>query len=964
MERKSILNEYLPVTRRGLLKSFSAVAATAALAGCSSTDDDVTDDTSGVLGNPDTAPDLRAVRKVYSTCPVECLTHSLNCQLVGDQVIRVEPTQKANDLYFTTACGRGMSRMQFLTENRAATPMKRIKKGAAVSPLGVVLKDNSIDQWQSISWDQALREIADKLIPLKEDKGVSVFTGSGNMGPIANTVTGGFFAYAAPNRMATVGNSCCQSVTDGMDATYGERGVDTRDTIRDSKCIVCWGNNPADTTNTYWKFVADAKTAGAKLIVIDPRFSKSAERADQWIKLFPGTDALFAIGMLRYMFEQDITGTGSNQWLDESFLKHRTNAAYLIDLSSLKDDGSDTVIDFTDRSNRAWNRIQNLIYYSLNAGKASVYDTKTGAIVDAETNKGRGAPGRADPGTITEPDLYYYEKSADRHVATAYQLMRALYAGDLLQTAAKPIQADLYGLWDPNYNYTYIVNVTGIDDLDVLKQCATSYCNSGKKSMIIQNMGGGQRIENGASVCALHSILSLVTANVGDPGNGVDDTSGYSSLTGQTSDASVKKLGTAMTYRNGVAAPAGSTYPIPFGVVGQRMMDANNGTPQNIFMPSSAYPAGTKDPQMKFLWIASRNLLTQFPNTDALKESLRSTETVVVAKPTWNTDCDYADYVLPVTTPFEYDDIGAANRNKYVALMEGGVKPYGQARSDMQIMRELAKLVLPADQAAVFDHDDVWYVKDLIENPSNNFAANGIDSFEKLKAEKVIRPASIPLPWVPYRYHEFLGSLAIDNKAKIFITEWQYASGTPGDRLKASARSYAYPRISPNPAKVLFRGPFPRYVPALESQLPTLDGFPLDPDNPAQAKFINIRNTYKLNCVQFKTARSVHASFTGLSWIREAFGETGIVLINTEDAHQLGISNGETVTVKSSVGAIQRVARVTDGIMKGVTAVENSWWDKYGPVSSSTICAELPDPMGCGHTHNNTLVVILKGGMK
>ena len=159
---------------------------------------------------------------------------------------------KSGDIYFTTACARGMSRMQFLTENRAATPMKRIKRGSEYSELGVQLKDNSVDEWVSISWEQALSEIA---APLKEyyqrkkqniedaEKGIMVWTGSGNMGPIVNTLIANFFDHISPNRTTKLGNSCCAGVDAGMVPVYGKRSIDTRDTIRDSKCIINWGNN-------------------------------------------------------------------------------------------------------------------------------------------------------------------------------------------------------------------------------------------------------------------------------------------------------------------------------------------------------------------------------------------------------------------------------------------------------------------------------------------------------------------------------------------------------------------------------------------------------------------------------------------------------------------------------------------------------------------------------------------------
>ena len=82
--------------------------------------------------------------------------------------------------------------------------------------------------------------------------------------------------------------------------------------------------------------------------------------------------------------------------------------------------------------------------------------------------------------------------------------------------------------------------------------------------------------------------------------------------------------------------------------------------------------------------------------------------------------------------------------------------------------------------------------------------------------------------------------------------------------------------------------------------------------------------------------------------------------MNTADAAARGISDGDAVYVTSNIGTIERIAKVSDQMMYGVTAVENGWWDDYGKVSSSTIGVELPGPMSNAHTHNNTLVQIVK----
>lgn len=953
----------MALSRRNFIKASAAFSAAAALGGCTKGGDDVFDP-AGSAGNQ---PDLRPTRKVYSTCPVECLTHSLNCQLVGNEVIRVEPTKKSGDIYFTTACARGMSRMQFLTENRAATPMKRIKKGSEYSELGVQLKDNSVDEWVSISWEQALSEIA---APLREyyqrkkqnikdaEKGIMVWTGSGNMGPIVNTLIGNFFDHISPNRATKLGNSCCAGVDAGMVPVYGKRSIDTRDTIRDSKCIINWGNNPADTTNTYWKFVIDAKlNNNAKIITIDPRYSTSAEKSDIWVQLKPGTDTLFGIGMLRWIFNQDTTGTvKSGTYIDTDLLKYRTNAPFLVDISEIMNGETGQLID------KAYNNIHKV---SLKKDAENNYLVWNGVAEEiAQENKGRN---NANPNPNQNADLYYTDLS--KKVTTVYQLLRALYAGDLLTGAQNPVDAELAKLHDPVYTETKITEITGIQNQSLIEETAKAYASTNGASMIIENMGGAQRTESAGHECAMHCILSLITGNVGNAGSGVDDTSGWSSsaagLQANLDDVTNLSLGTSMTL---LKKAEGKTNPhnIPFGTLGRRALAAAKNEPYDTYLKKEGM--ADKDPHIKFWYLATSSLLTQFPNTDAIKEALRRSECVVTAKPTWNTDADYSDYFLPVTTPFEYEDIGAANRNKYIQVMEPGVVPYGQSLSDQQILRRLAKLVFDDPEIiAGFDHDDADYPKDIVENPANNIINNGLASYEQLKEVKVFRPACYSDKFIPLRNLEFYNDL---KRANIYIYQWQ------------DTASYPYIDLSPNPARDLYKGPFPRYVPAMQSHQEFLPDFPyLDPDDevnsafyqtvPADMKKIKLTNGVEINyqqnremyplCnVQYKVARTVHSSFTGLPWIREAFGEKGVVLMNTADAAARGISDGDAVYVTSNIGTIERIAKVSDQMMYGVTAVENGWWDDYGKISSSTIGVELPGPMSNAHTHNNTLVQIVK----
>src|SRR5699024_1143381 len=62
---------------------------------------------------------------------------------------------------------------------------------------------------------------------------------------------------------------------------------------------------------------------GAKMVVIDPRYTETAARADEWIPITPGTDTALALGMLNIIIEEDL--------IDREFLLNHTGAVYLVD---------------------------------------------------------------------------------------------------------------------------------------------------------------------------------------------------------------------------------------------------------------------------------------------------------------------------------------------------------------------------------------------------------------------------------------------------------------------------------------------------------------------------------------------------------------------------------------------------------------------------------------------------------
>lgn len=299
------LLEKTKLSRRGFLKATGTVGAATVIGGGSyGAIKETIDSPKKVLG-----AEVEEYETFRSTCSMECLHCNLTAYVKDGKLVKVEASEDFN----VTGCLRGMSRTQWVNhEERIKKPLLRTgKKGAG--------------EFKEISWDEALDLIEENIKKtIKEigNKGILLEVASGNMDSIANSMAGALFSHLG-GATRPQGSLCCSAVTAAMEPMVGGRYIDTRDTIRDSKYIICWGNNPAVTMQAYFKEYEEAMKNGARMVVIDPRFSETAARADEWIPITPSTDTALALGMLNIIIEENL--------IDRPFLLHHTGAVYLVD---------------------------------------------------------------------------------------------------------------------------------------------------------------------------------------------------------------------------------------------------------------------------------------------------------------------------------------------------------------------------------------------------------------------------------------------------------------------------------------------------------------------------------------------------------------------------------------------------------------------------------------------------------
>jgi len=168
-------------------------------------------------------------------------------------------------------------------------------------------------KFERISWDEALDTIASELKRVKERYGnesiLSLTFGGSNA-----RLHGGRSIHRLLNMFGGCtwlwGNVSCAGAVIGGYLTYGTfLAGNTRDNHANSRLIIMWGWNPTDTiwdTETRRQLM-EAKERGTRFVCVDPRFTNSVVAyADQWIPIYPGTDAAMLIAMAHTIIAEDL----------------------------------------------------------------------------------------------------------------------------------------------------------------------------------------------------------------------------------------------------------------------------------------------------------------------------------------------------------------------------------------------------------------------------------------------------------------------------------------------------------------------------------------------------------------------------------------------------------------------------------------------------------------------------------
>lgn len=431
------------LTRRSFLKATGAAAGALGLAGAAGM---VTADT---WLAPTQAHAETGERVAYTYHQSHCGGHcSFKCTVRDGRLCLLEPNDGWEDKRYATCCLKGLSEIQHVYgAERIQTPLKRVG-------------ERGKGDFTSITWDEAYDILKTELTKIWDTYGknaVLIRTASEASMPLLASILGA---------QTTKFGGIDMGLGNGLDPAFGGYGYatgysDSRDWA-DSKFMLNVGCNYLESSLVQGVCFYEAKEAGCEIVTVDPHYSTTAQKSNEWVPINPGTDGALYLGMIAFILDQKL--------YDEEFVKRHTSFPFLISAAdgtflNLDPEGEGT-LDPKSKKPKGF----------------GVWDTKTSSV-------------RSFDDDLADPALEgVYEINGEEYRPVFAALLEMQQDGTLEWAAQK----------------------TGIDK-EKIASLAQRYASSGA-STLSMGFGGNDKMTNADVVGHAAAVLVALTGNAGRPG--------------------------------------------------------------------------------------------------------------------------------------------------------------------------------------------------------------------------------------------------------------------------------------------------------------------------------------------------------------------------------------------------------------------------------------------------------------
>lgn len=243
-------------------------------------------------------PKVEVKRTVCGHCSVGC---AVDAVVENGVWVRQEPVFDS-PINLGAHCAKGAAlREHGHGEFRLKTPMKLVD-----------------GKYQKISWDQALDEISKKMLELRAASGPdSVFVvGSSKHNNEQSYLLRKWMSLWGSNNCDHQARICHSTTVAGVANTWGYGAMtNSYNDMQNSKAAMYIGSNAAEAHPVSMLHMLHAKENGCKMVVVDPRFTRTAAKADEYVRIRSGSDIPFLFGLMHHIFK--------NGWEDKQYIADR-----------------------------------------------------------------------------------------------------------------------------------------------------------------------------------------------------------------------------------------------------------------------------------------------------------------------------------------------------------------------------------------------------------------------------------------------------------------------------------------------------------------------------------------------------------------------------------------------------------------------------------------------------------------
>jgi len=520
---------------------------------------------------------------------------------------------------------------QVYSPDRLKYPLKRTRPKGDPDP-----------GWERISWDEALDLTAKGLNSVKAEYGPEAV---GFFRPaVAGSAAVDFWpwwtrfanAFGSPNRVSAT-HICNWHRDGGSTHTYG-RGLPWPH-FEEAGCMILWGHNPEATWIPHAKRVLEAQRRGARLIVIDPRKTGIASKADLWVPVRPGTDGALALGFIHLMIAEDM--------YDEEFARDWSNGPLLV-----REDTGDFL------------READLIEGG-DAGRYVALDEATGEPVAYDSSS-------LGFSSLGEPDLLAVTPSL-----RGKQTLKLATGDEIEAVTAFSLLADLAAPFTPER-----VEELTWTPASIVREAAQMIGRHGPVAYYPYN--GLEQQSNAMQTNRAVCIMYTLTGSYDAPGgNVIFPTPPIAGVVGpELIDPAISKRRLGLAER-----PLG-----PASIYGSVTADDFYGAILN----DKPYP-------VRGLMSFGGNMLISLEDADRGREAFKKLDFYAQVDQVMTPSAEFADIVLPASTFWESSHArpsfwqGPVTTN-YMQLRKQVIEPLHESRSDMEIMFGLAERLGFGDQ--------------------------------------------------------------------------------------------------------------------------------------------------------------------------------------------------------------------------------------------------------------------------